>query len=318
MRGPLGVPDTKTRFSGHETFPLRRLWLRKAYDAVREDDGRPEASTFGKDTGLIRYGVGKNMVFSIRHWAKLTRVVVEGDGGRYTVGSVGDLLFDPDTGVDPFMENIATTWLLHWLIASDHAGATTWYYAFNHLNAPTFDYETLAAPLRDLCTWTGRSRASATTIKRDVEVFVRSYVARVGTSSVDEQVETVLGELNLIGQVAGRSFAFRRGPKPSLPDAVFLYALTDFWRELETRREAKVGTLGVDQIVHEPGSPGRVFKLDEDAVVDRLVRISDVSAGAYLWTDTAGVRVVARRKTIGEPLDLLRAAYPSHRSVQAA
>ncbi len=41
LRGPLGQPGVKTRFAGHETFPLRRLWLRKAYDAVCEDSEAP-------------------------------------------------------------------------------------------------------------------------------------------------------------------------------------------------------------------------------------------------------------------------------------
>ncbi|WP_221035896.1 DUF4007 family protein [Pseudomonas savastanoi] len=27
-------PNQRPQFSGHETFPLRQLWLRKAYDAV--------------------------------------------------------------------------------------------------------------------------------------------------------------------------------------------------------------------------------------------------------------------------------------------
>ena len=317
MRGPLSDPNARTRFSGHETFPLRRLWLRKAYDAVRADADDPSAQTFSKDTGLIRFGVGKNMVFAIRHWAKLTDVIVEEDG-RFATGTVGDFLFHPRTGVDPFMETAATTWLLHWLIASNHAEATTWYYAFNHMNSATFDYETLGAPLRDLCARTGRSRASAATIKRDAEVFVRSYVAREGASSVDDQVETVLGELNLIGPAAGRSFAFRRGPKPNLPDEVFLYALTSFWHGLEVWRGADAGTLGVDQIVHEPGSPGRIFKLDEDAVIDRLVRLEEISGGAYLWTDTAGVRSVARRERITDPLERLRSAYSPISSMAAA
>ena len=32
-RGPLYEPDYKPQFSGHETFPLRYGWLKKAFDA---------------------------------------------------------------------------------------------------------------------------------------------------------------------------------------------------------------------------------------------------------------------------------------------
>ena len=34
IRGPLANPAFRAQFSGHETFPLRHLWLKKAYDQV--------------------------------------------------------------------------------------------------------------------------------------------------------------------------------------------------------------------------------------------------------------------------------------------
>jgi len=40
-RGPIYQDVCKPQFSGHETFPLRYGWFKKAYDAV---DGRREYS----------------------------------------------------------------------------------------------------------------------------------------------------------------------------------------------------------------------------------------------------------------------------------
>ena len=296
LRGPLGAPDAETHFSGHETFPLRRLWLRKAYDAVRRNEN--DGDVFDKDAGIIHFGVGKNMVAAIRHWSKVCRIIDEKAVGRFEVAPLGDFLFEPDAGVDPYLESIASTWLLHWIVASDHQRATTWYYAFNHLNAATFDRETVAAPLRDLCVRLARSRASAATIKRDVEVFVRSYVARVNGGSIDDQVETVLTELNLIREVSARSFEFRRGPKPSLPDGVFAFAVDEFWAMKERHVGGAIGSVAVEELAFEPGSPGRIFKLSEDAVIDRLVRLEQVTDGAFRWSDTAGVRNISRMRDL--------------------
>ena len=47
-------------------------------------------------------------------------------------------------------------------------------------------------------------------------------------------------------------------------------------------------------IAHEYGSPGRVFKLDEDAVSDRLSKIAEITGNYLAWTDTSGVRQVSR------------------------
>ena len=296
LRGPLGQPAATTRFSGHETFPLRRLWLRKAYEAVRKHGPDGAANVFDKDQGIIDFGVGKNMVFAIRHWAKVCRVIVEDEKqGRFRTGPIGDLLFNGERGVDPYLEHLASTWLLHWIIASDSENATTWYYAFNHLNAATFDRETIAAPLRDLCNQLSKSRASPATIKRDVEVFVRSYVSKIAGNSVDEQVETVLTELNLIKEVTSKTFEFRRGPKSSLPDGVFAYALHDFWLAKEKRVGASIGSIAVEEIIFEPGSPGRIFKMNEDAVIDRLIHIGETTLNTFIWSDTAGVRNVSRK-----------------------
>ena len=41
LRGPLYGDDYRPQFSGHETFPLRYGWLKKAFDAVLgTEDGR--------------------------------------------------------------------------------------------------------------------------------------------------------------------------------------------------------------------------------------------------------------------------------------
>ncbi|MCY3615090.1 MAG: DUF4007 family protein [Bacteroidetes bacterium] len=62
---------SKYSFSGHETFPLRLNWLKKAVDAVNKKD-----TIFHSDAAIVELGVGKNMVRSIRHWALATEVII--------------------------------------------------------------------------------------------------------------------------------------------------------------------------------------------------------------------------------------------------
>lgn len=304
LRGPLANPDFKGQFSGHETFPLRQLWLRKAYDAVKSERGTSAPrSLFGEEDAIIGFGVGKNMVSSIRHWALACEIIAEGDGG-YRTTAFGDFLFG-DAGVDPFMESPATTWLVQWLVAGRPERTTTWYWAFNHFAGQTFDREGLAKEILDFCKARGRQRTSAATIKGDVQCFMRSYVPRDEGKFTDDMIEPVLGELALIKPINSRTYEFRRGPKPTLPDGVFNYALNEFWE----RYAPDQGTLAVEAIAFEPGSPGRVFKLDEHSLAERLARIEESSRGAYLWSDTAGVRNVSRRKAKIDPFRLLAAAY---------
>lgn len=313
LRGPIADPEFKGQFSGHETFPLRHLWLRKAYDAVsRLKKGAPR-TVFTDARAIVDFGVGKNMVSSIRHWA-LACDVIEEDGDVYRPTALGTYLFDERTGRDPFMESPATAWLVQWMIAGRPDRTTTWFYAFNHFTAQTFDRDAIAQPIRDLCKERDWRRTSAATIKRDVECFVRSYVTRIDAKFSDDSMEPVLAELGLIRSVGGKSFEFRRGPKPSLPDGVFLFALNDFW----TCHAPNQNTMAVESLTYEPGSPGRVFKLDEHSLIERLAGIDDASEGQFAWTDTAGVRNVARLADEVDPLALLDLAYKTSARRRAA
>lgn len=304
LRGPLAEQGFRGHFSGHETFPLRHLWLRKAYDAVT--GAKPaRRNLFTDPEAIITFGVGKNMVTSIRHWA-LTCSIIEETGEIYRTTDLGKFLFDLDSGRDPFMENPATIWLLQWLIAGSAERSTTWFYAFNHLTVSAFDREAVARPIREFCAGKGW-RTSAATIKRDVECFIRSYVRQQEARASDDAFEPVLAELGLIRSAGGRHFEFRRGPKSSLPDGVFLYAVDDFWRRTAIRQS----TLAVERLTYEPGSPGRVFKMDEFSLIERLARIEESSGGRFLWSDTAGVRAVSRRSAIHDGLTVLDLAYGS-------
>jgi hypothetical protein len=313
LRGPLADPNFRLQFSGHETFPLRHLWLRKAYDAVKASDNGRKRSIFTDPDAIITFGVGKNMVSSIRHWALACDVIKE-EEGAYKATRLGDFLFGEE-GVDPYMEHPSTTWLLQWIIAGRPERTTTWYFAFNYFTAQTFERESLANQILTFCRERkGGERVSTATLKRDVECFIRSYVPRLDNKFSDDTMESVLAELGLIRAVGSKLFEFRRGPKPSLPDGVFNFALLDFWQWYAPDQ----GTLAVESIAHEPGSPGRVFKLDEHSLIERLARIDESSNGHFLWSDTAGVRNISRRSREIDPFALLSAAYAQQTSRRAA
>ena len=283
-------PNTRPQFSGHETFPLRQLWLRKAYDAVTTAPPSSAKTVFTDEAAIARFGVGKNMVTSMRFWASACQVIREDSAsGGYIASEIGNLLFDAEHGQDPYCEHPATTWLMHWFLASTPEKTTTWYFAFNHIVQQVFDRESVVSSLSGLIAEHGL-RISLATLKRDVECCVRSYVPRAGGDSPEEMSEPLLGELGLIQQNAKGSFEFRRGAKRSLPDGVFAFALLDYWQ----RFEHAGSVMGFDRVAHDYGSPGRVFKLDENAVADRLMALEELSKGQIQWTEQAGIRQVTR------------------------
>jgi len=301
-RGPLYQEGYRPQFSGHETFPLRYGWLKKAVDAVRDAADDPRSNIVFSDDAIAKFGVGRNMVRSMRHWAKAGAIISE-KGASISTTALGSKLFGRGN-LDPYMENPATLWLIHWHLCA-HPEKTTWFWAFNHFPASTFDREHLFKGLERLAKERGWSRAAGATIRSDVACFIRTYDAQQPTAKAgnEETLQSPLTELGLIKAVGKRDgFRFARGPKSTLGDGVFVYTLIDFWT-----RYSKASTLSFEAIAHEPGSPGRVFLLDENDVIDRLVVLDDFTKGAFRWSETAGLKQVVR-KTLPDAEAALRFA----------
>ncbi|MVF23128.1 DUF4007 family protein [Methylocaldum sp. BRCS4] len=317
-RGPLYQDTYSPQFSGHETFPLRYGWLKKVYDRVSETEHNANnRSACWDDDAIARFGVGKNMVGSMRHWAKTVGIIEEPQGtNSVRTTRLGHMLFGPER-LDPYLENPSTLWLIHWQIAA-HPEKTTWFWAFSHFPAVTFERESLTKKLERLAKERNWSRASNATIKNDVACFIRTYVARQpsGKTGHDDALESPLTELGLIKAIGKRDgFRFVRGPKSTLGHGVFVYALMDFWL-----RYSNATTLSFEAIAHEPGGPGRVFAFEENDVADRLAALDEETAGALRWSETAGLKQVVRNIDISEDtkFSYLQMDYAEHAGREAA
>lgn len=285
--------DMKPMFSGHETFPLRQLWLRKAFSEVERQGERASKGVFSDDDAIERFGVGKNMVSSIRHWALACDVIRECfDGDGFEIGDIGNLLFG-QPGCDPYLEREASIWLVHWLLAGRALRSATWYVVFNFVQSQSFDAKHIVELLSEFTT-TSKSVRSKTTLARDVEVCLRCYTSVASRNATEDSAEPLLTDLGLLSSTTNSIFHFNRGPQYSLPDGIFAYALVDYWLRWERITGASQSTLSFNAIAHDYGSPGRVFKLDEDSVGERLSKISEITRGYLEWTDSSGIRQVSR------------------------
>src|SRR5580693_8029434 len=101
----MGAGAVQHFFSGHETFPFRYPWLKKGFDAARDD-----GAVFLRDDATTTLGVGKNMVRAIRHWCLTAGMLEEDPGedrGALRASDLGKLLL-ADDGLDPYLEDPAT------------------------------------------------------------------------------------------------------------------------------------------------------------------------------------------------------------------
>ena len=117
----------KVKFSGHQTFPLRYGWLEKTYEFVLG------GKSFFHESAIVDLGVGKNMVASIKYWAELAGIIENNDLTTFAKN-----LLDEKTGWDPYLEDLASWWLLHWRIITNPKFQTSGTALFSHIKTQEF------------------------------------------------------------------------------------------------------------------------------------------------------------------------------------
>ena len=154
------------QFSGHETFPLRYGWLKKAFDRVAETEGKPDnRGACWDDDAIARFGVGqKHGRFDAllgksdsNHqgdWNKFGIAdetwphAFRAEGARSIYGTSRHAMADPLAVGIPSRKKQPGFW------------------AFSHYPAITFDRDNLVKKFDRLAKERAWSRASNTTIKK--------------------------------------------------------------------------------------------------------------------------------------------------------
>ena len=298
----------KYKFSGHQTFAFRYGWLEKGVHEIAK-----KSTAFFEPDVLVRLGVGKNMVDSIKHWCLLTQLVypdpnVPRNTGRYLKPTdLAENLMLGEEPWDPFLEDDATLWLIHWLIVSNPLVGTTWQLMFSRFFRPDFTKQEIVNFLIGFIQKNGIN-VKESVLKRDVDCFLHTYVTGLSGKKLaapEEGFSSPLLELGLIQMTLdGELFRFAIGPKLTLSAGVFGYALDQYYRHIRGTRK----TMSIQDCLYGEGSPGQAFKLDENSIVDYVEALETMTEGAIGLDETAGVKQIYFRHEL-KGHDLLSVHY---------
>jgi len=280
-------------FARHETFHPRYGWFRKAVKAAAM-----APDMFTREDAPVELGVGKNMVRAIRFWGKAAKLLVDVDNPErprlaWTVPSRnGAVLLGEQPGLDPYLELSGSLWLLHWWMLATPCSLPIWWIAFNQFGSVEFSEEDLLRAVLDelqrVPSWTLPVAAS---IKKDVDCLLRMYAPHVaGRFALDDLLDCPFRELRLLEPVRNDDHRYRFviGAKPTLPNEIVVYACLEYLAATDPR--ARTST--ISRLVLNPGSPGRVFKLTEEALTSALEQYGMTENGIWL-TSAVGVPQLA-------------------------
>lgn len=275
----------------HETFVPRYGWLTKGFVACLL-----EPDIFTKEDAIEKLGVGKNMVRSIRFWCIFLGLlkVSENQRGRLEPTQLGlKLIGNLDqeknemnwqSGWDPYLEDDASLWLLHWQIFKHPEMAVSWPLAFNFSSLQRFSQKELGASIIKIASEDKKLGAiSPNSFNKDAVCIIHMYA--MPTNSENE-IRCPFNTLGLIEKTSENgSFHFSHMRKNSLPPLIFLAACFSYIQV----NKIKEKTISLSSITYGEDAPGVAFKMTETACGDLLEAAVEKIEGLN-FLETAGTR----------------------------
>ncbi len=295
----------KAKFTGHDTFPLRYGWNYKAVKHIAAGNFLKTSKQEDVTKAIVSLGVGKNMVNAIRYWADACNLINDTINADQTITTLGDYIFGSTIvdnelayGKDPYLEKTGSIWLLHFLLNYNEENLTAYRYFFNYSNVQHFQKDKLLSDFEaEAKRLTNTDSIGANTLKKDMDCFFNTYSrkaknvnAKKGLKVDEDDFNSPLAELSLINEQGGGFYISDLAERESLPTPIFIYALLCFF-EKETQ-ESGVSTIDFDSLLRKPCSPGRIFRLSESGLGQKLNDAQQLTKHGIEWVDSQGLRQV--------------------------
>lgn len=296
--------NIRPTMSGHDTFPIKYGWISKTYAQVKHDSS--VSNVFSQDSAIADFGVGKNMLNALRYWSVQTAMLVK-QSNKYLNSSAqlldhvdqsdaatqwlnefynAETLLNPQKGLDPYLEEPTTLWLLHWNLATN-PNLITFYWFFNINTKPELTREEFFRLLKEFMENHQIDTPSDSTIKKDIECFIQNYATKRRKSSEELELtlDSPLSELGLLSRGSSLTIRALRGKKENLNIHAFVYFLTQFWRVYNSG----ANTLSLEMATYNECSVGRVFMIDEEVVIGYAEQLQNHNY-PIAWVQSAGIR----------------------------
>jgi hypothetical protein len=273
----------KYTFSGHDSFQCRQLWLKKGYDYVQE------GKNFNDEDAVVQLGVGKNMVSSIRFWLKAFNIIDNKD----IPTEFGKILFDNKNGYDPFLEDEASLWLLHYQLVKN-GFASIYSIIFNEFRKEKlfFNKETFVNYVKRICESNPDLNFNENTISKDFIVFANLYKSDPESKDVEDSFSGILSEIELLkttGKGKSDQFFIENSERDNLPEAIVLYSILD--------NQNYGNSISLNSLEFDLNSPGSIFALNRSGLMNKISDIVN-DFKDITFTDQAGIKELQFKKKV--------------------
>lgn len=270
--------ENSIRLQGHEKFALREGWLTKGLNEVEN----PEYDNvfLEKDAAEI-FGLGNNMVKSLRYWMRVFGLT--NDNGS-KLSTFGKLVAE----YDRYIEDTFSLWIMHSQIAKDIHNATSWYMYFNRCDADDLDKSQINSILyREISKYAPEKKVSEKSLESDVDVLLNMYSKRKENDDPEDKSISPFSQLALVKNSGGKYSKVHPLAK-HFSELIVLYEIASMLGGEDS--------LSIDALINGEKGLRRIYNLSSVAANDYLDKLD---AAGYIKVDrTAGLDVIYPMKEL--------------------
>lgn len=231
-------------------------------------------------------GIGANMVKALRYWLMATKLTCEPKTGKknQSLTDLGQIIYNND----PYMEEIGSIWLVHYMLSTNEEDATAWYIFFNEFNKTEFTVDDFHSSIvKYIRMKDDANMPSDRAIEDDFSCIVSTYVPRSKLNPTkiqpESNIDCPLGELGLVDVLNKRDGIYKKtSPKADMiPSLILLAAIID---------NAEGKQIRITSLQNDKCSIGRVFNLDSITLINSLYKLETL--GYINVIRTAGLDVI--------------------------
>lgn len=226
----------------HEKFALRDGWINKGLLILSDDKGDFYDSYYesrqDRHFAFIRknapdvFGMGNNMVKSLRFWMRACGLLDErgGNAGTY-LSKIGEVIAEYDL----YLENPYTLWVLHSMLVKNFKEATSWNVFFNKCNVNEVTRSQIfEIMMREMLKISEGKEIPEKSLKSDIDVLLNLYLKKSSDVDPEENNHSPFSELEMIKETGNGLFSKNYSNKKGLNEWNIYLELVERFQNTKT------------------------------------------------------------------------------------
>lgn len=264
--------NNKVKLKGHESFSIREGWLTKGIFEVSKNP-----KIFSEKNLTDIFGIGTNMVKSLKYWLVVSNLIVEDKKNGYILSELGELI----KKYDPYIEDIFSLYFIHSYIVLNIEKALIWNLFFNKCNMTSFSKYDLQDRIEYILN-SNNLEYNKKILSDEISALLKTYTNEQKNDTPENNFTCPLVELKLVKKIDKNIYMKEKSTLNNLDPYVV------FW--LLIKQANQKDSINIEEILKEDNSAGRILNLDKITLNNYLDYLKRV--GLVTLNRTAGLNMV--------------------------